>query len=273
MATQPDVWQLNDETSDTTETEKSITHEFIIRNAYTRAEAESKMLAESDNTAPTGMGRRRYNVRRICKNKWHGAVTYGAKWTSLVWQGDFTAETSHITQSLETIAAYWAPGNSGAPNFQGAIGVSGDSLNGADIPTPKFDLTCSISTHYSNVDTFYMSAIAGLTGNVNSAPVNIRLWDFCVLSFAPGELLYKGPTWNMQSTSSYVDVSLSFSASRNETGIQVGNITGIAKRGWDLLWVWVVDAEHNYSLIKRPDAAYVERVCPYGDLSALGVFS
>ncbi len=50
-------------------------------------------------------------------------------------------------------------------------------------------------------------------------------------------------------------------------------ITGISKRGWDHLWVRYQDAEDSTAkaLVKRPVAAYVERVYYDGDFSGLGI--
>jgi hypothetical protein len=53
----------------------------------------------------------------------------------------------------------------------------------------------------------------------------------------------------------------------------LGNITGINKQGWHYLWVRFDDDEDSSAktLIKKPIAAYVERVYEYGDFSALGI--
>ena len=62
-------------------------------------------------------------------------------------------------------------------------------------------------------------------------------------------------------------------ASPNRTGITVGDITGIAKKGWEYLWVRYEDAEDSTAktLVKRPVAAYVEKVYESGDFAALGI--
>jgi len=45
------------------------------------------------------------------------------------------------------------------------------------------------------------------------------------------------------------------------TGLSVGNIVGIAKKGWEYLWVRYQDAEDAAAkaLVKKPVAVYVER--------------
>jgi hypothetical protein len=55
------------------------------------------------------------------------------------------------------------------------------------------------------------------------------------------------------------------------SGLAVGPITGITKRGWDYLWVRYADAEDQNVLVKQPIAAYVERVYQDGNFVLLGI--
>ena len=55
------------------------------------------------------------------------------------------------------------------------------------------------------------------------------------------------------------------------TGLQVGDITGIDKKGWEYLWVRYADAEDQNVLVKRPIAAYVEQVYESGNFALLGI--
>ena len=68
-------------------------------------------------------------------------------------------------------------------------------------------------------------------------------------------------------------ISFKFAASPNATGLVVGDITGIAKKGWEYLWVRYADAEDTSAkvLVKKPIAAYVEQVYPYGNFAGLGI--
>ena len=69
------------------------------------------------------------------------------------------------------------------------------------------------------------------------------------------------------------EITFRFAASPNVAGLQLGNIAGIDKEGWHYLWVRFADEEDNAAkvLIKKPIAAYVERVYEYGDFSGLGI--
>ena len=66
-------------------------------------------------------------------------------------------------------------------------------------------------------------------------------------------------------------ITYRFAASPNMTGLIVGTITGITKGGWHHLWALYADDVDQNTLIKRPIAAYVERVYDPGDFSQLGI--
>jgi len=69
------------------------------------------------------------------------------------------------------------------------------------------------------------------------------------------------------------EITFRFAASPNVTGLVIGDIRGINKKGWEYLWVRYTDDEDAAAktLVKRPIAAYVEQVYPYGDFSGLGI--
>ena len=72
---------------------------------------------------------------------------------------------------------------------------------------------------------------------------------------------------------SNLEISFKFAASPNATGLQVGGIQVPAKEGWQYLWVRYEDEKDEVAkkLTRRPVAAYVEQVYPYGDFGLLGI--
>lgn len=81
--------------------------------------------------------------------------------------------TTHITQSLQTVAKYPAD----APDFKGAIGVHNDSVEGTDITIPVYNFK---ETHYLPallVTPAYKATLFTVTGKVNAFPFK---------GFAPG---------------------------------------------------------------------------------------
>jgi len=90
--------------------------------------------------------------------------------------------------------------------------------------------------------------------------------------FAQGEVLFMGAGGSRRGGGDW-EINFKFAANPNQTGLVVGDITGIAKKGWEYLWVRYVDAVDNAAkaLTKRPAAVYVEQVYEYGNFAALGI--
>jgi hypothetical protein len=170
--------------------------------------------------------------------------------------------TSHITNSLETIAAYAPPGLT-APDFKGAIGVTDDAVEGADITTPVYQFA---ETHYiadASVTDQYKGSLFALTGRTN---------DDAWRGFAAGEVLFLGATGTRRTADDW-EITFRFAASPNVTGMTIGEITNITKGGWEYLWIRyqsTIDGTAN-AVVKRPRAVYIERVYYSGDFSGLGI--
>ncbi len=150
-----------------------------------------------------------------------------------------------------------------APNFHGAIGVNDDQVAGTDITVPVYNFT---ETHFVDdflVTSTYKSNLFLLTGRVNNAVFK---------DFAKGELLFLGASGSKRGKEDW-EITFRFAASPNIQDLTLGTILGIAKEGWQYLWVRFSDDEDStsHTLIKRPVAAYVEQVYPYGDFGLLGL--
>lgn len=179
-----------------------------------------------------------------------------------VFSFDTGGGTTHITQSLNTVASYGEDPDK-IPDFHGAINVNNDRVEGTDIVIPQYHFR---ETHYlptSFVTAAYKATLFRLTGTVNLYPFR---------EFAPGELLFLGASGSKRGTEDW-EITYSFAASPNATNLQVGNITGISKRGWEYMWVLYKDAEDEdaHTLVKKPVAVYIEQVYRYEDFSQLGI--
>jgi len=64
-----------------------------------------------------------------------------------------------------------------------------------------------------------------------------------------------------------------FAASENRSGLTVGDIGGIDKKGWEYMWVRYADAEDAAAkaIVKKPVAVYIEKVYEEGDFAGLGI--
>jgi hypothetical protein len=179
-----------------------------------------------------------------------------------VFQFDTGGGTQHITQSLVTMGAY-APPSRTAPYFGGAIGVTRDNVEGVDITVPVFNFS---ETHYipaALITPAYQSVLFNLTGKVN---------NYAFRWFAEGECLFLGASGAQRGQDDW-EITYRFAASPNRTGIIIGDIVGIVKKGWEYLWVRYEDAEDTgaNALVKRPMAVYVEQVYDWADFSLLGI--
>jgi hypothetical protein len=203
-----------------------------------------------------------YHIVHLGNGVWEGTAHY-VKWKSeSQYSFDTGGGTQHVTQSIANVGKY-AAGGFTAPDFFGAIGVTDDRVEGTDITVPVFNFT---ETHYIDkllVTGAYKLALFSLTGKVNGAGFK---------GYAKGEVLFLGASGSKRGLDDW-EITFRFAASPNVAGLSLGSITGIAKEGWQYLWVRYIDDEDSIAkaMIKRPVAAYVEQVYSYGDFSNLGI--
>ncbi|MEX2373924.1 MAG: hypothetical protein WD800_09005, partial [Dehalococcoidia bacterium] len=193
------------------------------------------------DTAPSlydGLTRQSRHIERIGEQLWLGTAHYARSESSTeppetgdsVFSFDTGGGTQHITQSLATVGSY--PGD--APDHQGAIGVTADAVEGVDITVPVYHFS---ETHYipaSQVTLGYRGDLFHLTGKVNNAGFR---------GLAAGECLFLGASGSQRGAGEDWEISFRFAGSPNRTGLSVGSITGITKKGWEYLWVRYEDVE------------------------------
>ncbi len=239
---------------------------------------EDEALAALDSQAPTTDGtyyRQSRSVEPIgdptLSLMYKGSVDY-APWQSSdsgsaveepAFSFDTTGGTVHIKQSISTVHSYGTNPN----NYKGAINVSRSggnmTVDGVDIVSPTYSFS---ETHYfdpEDVTTDYKGDIFRLTGKVN---------DSSFKGLAAGECLFLGATGSQRGTGKW-EITFNFAGSPNDTGIVVGDLTGIAKKGWEYLWVEYAETKDSVTsaLVLNPRWAYVEQVYKYGDFSDLGI--
>lgn len=237
---------------------------YVIRGTDDDLEV-SAALREASPPVYNGLLRRQRTIERIGQQEWQGTVTYGRTGQpegEVVWEFDTTGGQQKVTQSLMTVGRY-APQGQTAPDMGGAIGVTNNGVEGVEITVPVFAFSLRATLPDSAVTPAYRLTLFRLTGTVNAAPF---------LGFAAGEVLFLGATGTKRNAENW-EITYKFSASPNMANIAIGQITVPAKKGWEYLWVRYaddVDAVAKWA-VKRPIAAYVEQVYPYGDFSLLGI--
>lgn len=239
---------------------------------------EEAALALLESTAPSasgGLPRQTVRLEPVGPDVWDGEALYSRhpppsggstppETGQSVISFDTTGGTQRITQSRETISSHAVSGF--PPDFKRAIAVTSDSVEGIDIVVPVFKFS---ETHYidsAEVDEAFKINLFHLTGKVNNAAFR---------GFEAGEVLFLGATGSRRGGPEGDDfeISFGFAASPNATGLTVGDMTGIDKKGWEYLWVRYGDAvdEDAGVAIKIPLYAYVERVYDDDDFSTIGI--
>lgn len=176
---------------------------------------------------------------------------------SLAW--DTTGNTEHITQGLDEEDRYPAA----SPDFQSALNVSGDSVQGLDVVRPnlRYSETWILPAQLA-VSCTFVGAVYRLTGSVNLNQFRC---------FAPGEALFMGGRAQWQGDEPYVAATFDWECRPNVTDFYVKGIAAFAKEGWEHVWIMYQPESNGGSLIRKPCAAYKNRVFPKRSWNALGM--
>lgn len=178
----------------------------------------------------------------------------------------FQAPSEHIQQSLETVGSY----GTSPPDFGGAIGVRYDNgrpvIQGVQLPTPTETFGYGFSIDPADIDQTYILGIG----------------DMCERGVKSSDAFtYQGKTYPAETlrlvsvrgsirTSDRFHIRFGLSYQKNATGLAIGGISGIAKKGHNLLWFLYEDDEDSTRLIKKPTACYQERVFEKSSFGVLG---
>ncbi len=177
---------------------------------------------------------------------------------------DYSGESAKILQGLAVVNTYPAAGQP-AVNFNGAINVTSEGVEGVEIEVPVFSFSLSISIPTSLFTTSYQASVAKITKSINN-----NTWR----GFAAKEVRFDGMSVS-GTFGERTSITFRFSVSPNMTDLEVGGITGITKAGWDYLWCYYWDDEDPTAkmLIKKPLQVNVNQVYPLANFLVLGLGS
>jgi hypothetical protein len=253
-----------------TGTNRQATIKYVILGT----DSDSDALTSLESTAPETWSIDSFDVPlqhcevdQVHETIWIGTAFYSfhsqqSSESESIFQFDTGGGSQHITQAINHINSY-APSGLTAPDFKGAVGVAEKTVEGVDIIIPVYNFS---EVHYlsnTTVNDAYKATLFSLTGKVNSATYK---------GYLAGELLFKGASGSKKGRSDW-EMTFNFAASPNKTDIVVGDISGIAKKGWEYLWVQYEDDEDTtaHALVKRPKAVFIEQVYDYANLSGLSI--
>lgn len=185
---------------------------------------------------------------------------------SVAW--DTTGHTEHIYQALEEEVRF--PEN--ATDFENAINVSGDSVQGLDVVRPnlRYSETWIIPSQVA-ISCEFIGAVYQLTGTTNLNAFRC---------FQPGEALFMGGRAQWQGDQPYVSVTFDWecrpNGSINMPYIKgYGDLIGEAlnKKGWEYIWIRYQPESDNGELIRKPLAVYKNKVYEEKSWAALGMIA
>ena len=180
------------------------------------------------------------------------------------WGFDTTGVSKHITQAIEHIGTYPAPGKT-AIDHKGSIGVTDDSVEGTDVPDRAFKWHETWWLPLPGFGFVYSAILGQLNGRMNSGYFR---------GFAAGTVRFEGAVGGASpKDSNLAEHTFNFTFSPSESGLSVGPITGIAKGGWDYLWVRYENDEDAAAkkTTLQPRQAEVDRVLYPLDFSVFGI--
>ncbi len=238
---------------------------YIIEGTDDDVVAKTAMESDSPGSHD-GLTRESVHVEPIGPGLWDGRARYSRPDAQSPSTGgssfsfDTGGGTQHITQSIQTIQTHPV---ATAPDFGGAIGVTHDAVEGVDITIPVYQFS---ETHYlpdAAVTNAYRGTLFRLTGKVNDAAFK---------GTAAGECLFLGASGAKRGQGDW-EIAFSFAASPNATGLTVGSIVGIDKKGWEYMWVRYADGEdaNAKAIVKKPVSVYIEKVYEEADFAGLGI--
>jgi hypothetical protein len=212
------------------------------------------------------LAKRVFTVDYVDEQIFDGTVTYSKK--SLdneelqAGESSYQFETGGGTKQVSyAIATTKYPAS--APDMANAVNFDGEKINGVEVQAPVFNFSETHVLPAASVTGAYKLALFNATGKVNSGSFK---------GFAQGEVLFLGASGSKRGDDDW-EISFRFAASPNATGLVVAGISGIAKKGWEYLWVnWCKEVDSPTNALKpKAQGVYVQQVYEYANFATLGI--
>lgn len=174
------------------------------------------------------------------------------------YQFETAGGTIHATRALEE-TVFVASGT--PPSFEKLIGVNGDEVAGCDLVSPVFSFSETHVLSAATVDAAYKLALFAATGCTNNGS-----WK----GFAAGEVLFLGASGTSRGDGSW-QINYRFLGAKNQSGLTIGGIPSIAKKGHEYLWVKFDNGISQDRWVKKIDAVIVNKVYLDHDFANIGI--
>lgn len=163
----------------------------------------------------------------------------------------FDTQGGTVRRTKSIFNAFRSPG---APDFQGAIDVNNDQVNGVETEAPGFSWS---QTHYyqrSRITPTYINRLRRMSQTINNAP-----WtsDVLGIEFPAQEVRFRYAAGGVKDMDQ-VEITYHFVA--EEASTETVNGVQFTKLGQDYLWLRYQQVESEGQLIPRAQYAYVEQV-------------
>lgn len=182
---------------------------------------------------------------------------------SIAW--DTTGNTERRTQALEERV------EGVSINMQGAVNVSGSSVQGVDVVVPgmryseTWIMPLAIGLSYD-----YVAAVFDLTGRVNEEKFR---------AFKPGEALFLGARAQWSGDQPYVPVTFEWQCRPDDDKYEIKytNDAGqsvaseVTKKGWEYVWVVYEPDSSGSKLVSLPKSYVFDKIYRSGDFSRLKI--
>jgi hypothetical protein len=202
---------------------------------------------------------------------WYGIAQYAPIGAAQVeddtsFEFDTGGGTQHLMASYSTVGAYGTNLDGAAAAVTdngGLIGVVNGGVEGVDVPVGSLVFTVTRNKPISAMNASYLDILADMVGRINSGTFAGTSDDGVAFSYVAGEVMFFGARGGVRQNKAVI--SFTFGVSMNKTGLTVGEIAGIAKKGWEYMWVRYADTDVS----KEAKAVYVEQVGLPGDFTTL----
>lgn len=179
----------------------------------------------------------RFFERYDCKEQGGGAWVITAQYRSkpAYWELSIkmTGSTTKMLQSYRTVRGYDCTTQTANENpvlwktygvvrdFNKAIGVNGNNVEGVDVIIPTLDITVNYKFTLSTLSASYLQTLFYLQGTANDSAYTLA-WKGQSITFAKGDLRFLGSQMK-QTSDDQVDITFNFAASKGVAGGTVTN--------------------------------------------------